>query len=559
MTTTRPFSQFEIDAAPTSARQRPTSHGTTRRQWATALLVLAAVGVGVMLWLIERGAAPRITCAASSAVVLQVLAGSISDAIEYELQLSNSDFEPFMSQTSEQPTWTIRDLHPGSTYALRMRVRRALPLGWSELGARTECSTPPLLVGQPLVIPPTMRPGLDYVVVRVRPPQRAEGSLDLVCWVAASNRVVKRRVIAINGTADVAVRLTGLAAGEEYLVTAAAGDLMSPAVLHRTARRDAALLDAYRVSELCSHEGIPSLGLPLLPACQPDYLSNHAAADALPTAMLAGTIWAFVEQYKTFREGTDPWSAMCGNRPRELVITRYCVEHDASLPWAEYSSCNVPAARAAEASVGAYPLLSHCQCMSWQDRCFTREACRLSTCENTTAADGGVRSSVSATSAGCAAHFSHEERPLLYSTSYPKCECSAAAREAAAHAIGRAPLAIEAYGPTLPLTGETGGAPSCSITLTTRGSLGHWYSLPASAECAVGHREQWPGAGGCTWARQASQYLVTGAALQARGFRPALTMFAPSPVDDGELAQAYANRRAMDAALNEHGERCCGC
>ena len=52
---------------------------------------------------------------------------------------------------------------------------------------------------------------------------------------------------------------------------------------------------------------------------------------------------------------------------------------------------------------------------------------------------------------------------------------------------------------------------------------------------------------------------MTGATLEARGFRPALTMFAPGHVDDGEVAQAEANRRVMDAALDEHGARCCGC
>ena len=40
---------------------------------------------------------------------------------------------------------------------------------------------------------------------------------------------------------------------------------------------------------------------------------------------------------------------------------------------------------------------------------------------------------------------------------------------------------------------------------------------------------------------------------------PLLTMFAPGHVDDGEVAQAEANRRVMDAALDEHGARCCGC
>jgi len=146
----------------------------------------------------------------------------------------------------------------------------------------------------------------------------------------------------------------------------------------------------------------------------------------------------------------------------------------------------------------------------------------------------------------CPAPFPAEEKPLTHSPSHPKCECDPKEELYSQFTLGRAPhyelprAAIERppqythWRCLLPPLNETT-------------YVGWWFSAPAAGECAVG---EVPCPGVCGWAREARQAVVTGSALVSRGFD------AQVPADVSQYLQAS---KVVEAALDTHGSRCCGC
>ena len=474
-------------------------------------------------------------CKVVSAVEVLVQGPISEGAVEYEVQAGVAAFSgagaftgwpstvngPVLSVTGVTPKWRLDDLLPNTTYEFRMRVRSEWSeQPWVDLGRPVRCATPPLRPRQALLLPPTDEPSNDSVVVLLQLPTNAtaaklevEGSESIL---RVSVKVARRP-----GNRTLAHRVSGLQAGMAYTVRATAmfaggafGD-MSPAVVYRTADTRAVTewVPLYRISEFCGDA-----------ACAPDYLKNHAASDRVAIS------WIQLGLLRVMAGAS--WSNLTGARKTlfpvstfdSLVTTRYCVRRTAAMPWADYLSCN------------AVPSSNHnvCECMNPSNRCMSRDTSRGFDDPD------GPRN--------CPAPFPEEERPLIYPSSMPRCECEGKEEAYSHFTLGRMPV-YEV--PTHQLTPHY----SCQLPpLDETPHVGWYFSAPAAGECVVGEA---PRLGVCGWAREPRQDVTTGSAQL--GHMQLNMQELGQESGAFRVSQLLQHSQALDSLLDTHGSRCCGC
>ncbi|KAG8468143.1 hypothetical protein KFE25_007195 [Diacronema lutheri] len=309
---------------------------------------------------------------------------------------------------------------------------------------------------------------------------------------AASREATARRQLSGDTSASVSV-------------AAAVGPWSDPLVL-RTRDKYLAPLAVLRFSERCT------------PPCEPDYLAQHDAADALADAAL---ITRFVQRAQQCDEDS------LALRWPHTVVVRYCAQRSTSAQWGGYLPCNGP-------SAANYT----CNCAGTYDRLLAREPTRG--CDVPNAAPPSRRAVALSLSPppppGCARH------------AHARCTCSLRDEE---QRIGRMP----AYWPS-PQSGGAGEPPPPADESVL---LGHWFSLPARAQCADG---QLPSESGCAWRMAAGQpaTIVRGTELLAAGWREAPWQpGANSSTTQLPLSLVLHNAAVLERLLDERSPRCCGC
>lgn len=418
--------------------------------------------------------------------------------LESENAYPDTEFAPFLATSAYSPSVVAKDLLPGTSYVIKMRMRTAFTHEWSNLTQAVECATSPLAAGQPLVLPPQTPPTLTSITVAVDRNATAHGRVVIEARREGSSGPWTSPPTPLG--ADFTAVLSGLDPATIYEVRARSQDGQGPAsdvVLQKTATPGASNLTVFRISELCgathhySYEGT-EYDRP----CEPDYLHNHDS----------GTLLADVE-FITATQGSGFVPDFNGS-----VVSRYCVSRAAGET-ADYVSCN-----------GRNTEHYRCACNNFIDRCIGRadtSACRVA-----------------------------PRRTPSGTYNVTECFCSARSTWRSRRHIGSMPV----YYPfprfhhhfppaTSQCTPELVPPPAESVY------LGEWYSMPEEAECDS-DATHLPGKSGCTWARRSTLHLVRGFQLLAAGFSYGRAY---------DAATLKHNEQVVETVMARHPARCCDC
>ena len=447
----------------------------------------------------------RVECLHSSTVDLSVrlVSKRHDEMLLYEVQAAKADDHtpdtttPFLATTTTNTSLNLKDLHPNTSYVLRARANRRKTRRWTELSQAVTCTTLALQKGQPHLLPPTEAPKTDAVALRIEPTLLPSGAPVYVQLRSADKPAWSAPRLFANTTGW----LEGLAPATTYEVRAllTPGGVPSDAVEYRTLDA-ASKLTAYRIAELCSDDPRPSYTYEEPPEpCQPDYLRNHDAGDLLADV-----------EFATLTAGSffDP-------QFNGSVLARYCVEYTLPDRFADYVSCN-----------GVDTEHYECACNNFIDRCIGRLP--IDSC-----------------------HFAPQEAHLFDNVS---CECTAESLAHSARVVGRMPV----YYPFPQFHNRShSSSPSCHVEPAESSSfMGHWYSLPAAAECATGSRVPTGGAS-CSWSRSRRSYFAHGFELAEAGFELLDGSHGGGTVDILSLLER--NSLVVSGVFASRVSRCCGC